>query len=344
MDIFGPSKPIEPPHIGWRALVAGFLFLFGGIIFLALISGKSTAVVSEVQSLVSTIPLDALEAQLRPKTVGGDVVVEPPLPPPPQRPEFVGDAFNTANIGAQAVMVKDVKTGMVLLDYHGYEPRPMASITKLMSTLVVLEKLPQWASTTTVVSDDIIDTHMYAGDTYTLDELWNASLVGSSNKAILTLADAVGWPRAAFVERMNQRAREIGMSQTIFADQTGLDVENVSTASDLLILLNEALLQRKISDALMKQEVNLYSKERKKAHHMWNTNWLLLGWIPHTWSDQTILGKTGYIPESGYNFLMRVSDQAGHELDVVVLGAATHEARFTQARDAALWAYENYEW
>jgi D-alanyl-D-alanine carboxypeptidase len=76
---------------------------------------------------------------------------------------------------------------------------------------------------------------------------------------------------------------------------------------------------------------------------MWNTDWLLLGWIPH--SDFEIRGgKTGYIPAAGYNFAMETINKNGHALDVVVLGADTHEARFTEARDAAAWVYGHFAW
>jgi len=87
----------------------------------------------------------------------------------------------------------------------------------------------------------------------------------------------------------------------------------------------------------------LYSFERENEHHLWNTNWLLLGWIPY---DGFILrgAKTGYIPRSRYNFTVQVEDTDGHIIDVVVLGAEAHEARFTEARDIAKAVFEAYRW
>lgn len=233
---------------------------------------------------------------------------------------------------------------MVLYGKDAYTERPIASITKLMSALVLLERAPQWDETAVVIGEDALDSHMYAGDTFTLKELWNAALIGSSNKAIVTLARAAGWAEdAAFVERMNQKALEIGLSNTHFADPSGLLPENTSTASDVAILLEEALFQPAIGNSVLQNEYNLYSKERRKPHHMWNTNWLLLGWIPHQFAD-VLGGKTGYIPASGYNFSVSLSDAPGHTIDVVVLGAQSHEARFTEARDIATWVFENYQW
>ena len=133
------------------------------------------------------------------------------------------------------------------------------------------------------------------------------------------------------------------MSNTSFVEQTGLEAGNMSNASDLVILLQEAMRHEKIREAVLTTEYSLYSRERAKKHDMWNTNWLLLGWIPNE-IDSLLGGKTGYIPESGYNFIMQVSDTEGHVIDVVVLGADSHEARFTEARDVAEWAFGNYAW
>lgn len=338
-DIFGPTIPMEEKSNRWRSVVAVFVVLVGVVLTGLFWSGRASTL-SEASSVIALLPVE----QLRQAAVGGDIVVAPPPPPPPKFPVLVGEELDFSSLSASAVMVKDVETGMVMLQHNAYTPHPIASLTKLMSALVILEKQPDWTTSSVVIADDIIDTHMYAGDTYTLLELWRASLIGSSNKAILTLADAVGWPRAAFIERMNQRAREIGMSQTTFVEQTGLDVQNVSTPSDLMILLNESLSHTDLQNVLQERELTLYSDERKKEHHMWSTNWLLLGWIPNEFEEQFLGGKTGYIPESGYNFIMRVADEKGHRIDVVVLGTESHEARFTEARDVAYWAMENYEW
>ena len=339
MNIFGPEKPLSDYNL-WRAIVAAASIVIGtGVI---LVWGKlpqpsELVELSVVFETVQSLP------RVWGKT-GGDVVIAPPVAvEPPQLPELIGTMLSAETFSAKSIIVKDDATGAVLYRQAEYEERPMASLTKLMSALVILEKAPRWSSSTQVVGDDIIDTHMYAGDTHTLDQLWHAALIGSSNKAIYTLADAVGWPRAAFVERMNEKARELGMANTVFVDPTGLDAGNVSTASDLAIIMQEAMRHERIRNALLTKEYSLYSTERGKEHHLWNTNWLLLGWIPSELREIRG-GKTGYIPESGYNFVLQTADQAGHALTVVILGAATHEARFTEARDAAEWVWANYRW
>jgi D-alanyl-D-alanine carboxypeptidase len=97
-----------------------------------------------------------------------------------------------------------------------------------------------------------------------------------------------------------------------------------------------------IHNAVTSPEYEVYSSERKKKHHVWNTDWLLLGWVPH--SFHVLGGKTGYTPAAGYNVALEVEDDLGHTLDVVVFGAATNEARFTDARDVVDWVYQNFSW
>jgi D-alanyl-D-alanine carboxypeptidase len=185
--------------------------------------------------------------------VGGDADVPPPpaITPPPV-PVQMDSSTPPADGTAESIIVKDRVTGAVLSARNEYEPHALASITKLMSAVVLLEHgaLPL-AATTTVVSDDISDTHMNAGEVYTIDDLWSAGLVASSNKAILSLVDGLGWERGAFVARMNDKAKEIGMANTHFADPTGLDEANVSTASDIAMLLEEALGKQEINMTLL---------------------------------------------------------------------------------------------
>jgi serine-type D-Ala-D-Ala endopeptidase (penicillin-binding protein 7) len=259
-------------------------------------------------------------------------------------PEFIGESIMSEdNFSAVSVIVRDVKSDEILFEKNVNEERPIASITKLMSALTILERNPDWNATSTVQRDDLSDNHMYAGDTYELKELWQAALIGSSNKAIYTLADAVGISKESFTERMNQLALELGMSQTHFVEPTGLNAKNISTASDLTKLLSRALEHKNLQEGLLTPELDLYSAKRDKKHHIWNTNWILLGWIENNFA-KFYGGKTGYIPAAGYNFSMRVGNEHGNAIDVIVLGTNSNEARFTEARDIANWVFDNYQW
>ena len=332
-------EPIKDFSNRFRNIIVGVLLVATAVFF---ILNKTVVADESIKVLTKVIrPIAGLDKLAN--RIGGDKEFTPPAPPPPQLPELKGEKLDLSTFAATNVIVKDVKTGAVLLAKNEYEKHSLASVTKLMSALVILEKNIDWNATTTVVSDDIEDTHMYAGDTYTLEELWNAALIASSNKAILTLADSTGWPREAFVERMNAKALEIGMTMSVFAEPTGLSEDNQASASDAAILLNEALKKEKISKTVLIKEYNLYSKERKQKHHMWNTNWLLLGWIPNQ-LPEFFGGKTGYTVAAGYNFVMRAGDGKGNLFDVVVFGTANNEERFIEANKISDWVLKNYTW
>lgn len=337
--------PLEPINDNAGRMRNGVVF----VIFLALMTfiGYRLATVVLPQAAPEYADPTGVIAQIFPDQVqeqqfiGGDITVPAPVITPLQRPERIGPLPDPARFSAKAMIVKDLESGTLLYNRNAYEPRSIASLTKLMSALVVLEKDIDWSASATVVGADSLGTHMYAGDTFTLEELWQAGLVASSNKAVMTLVSALEWPEEAVVERMRQKAQELGMTHTTFADTTGLAAGNKASASDIAILLDEAIRADKVREALLIPEVTLYSAERKNTHRMYSTNWLLLGWIQHPFAE-IIGGKTGYTPEAGYNFAFQVTDEQGNGVSVVVMGAESHEARFTEARDIAQWALENH--
>lgn len=272
---------------------------------------------------------------------GGDVAPAPPQPPPPL-PELIGTLPTAESFTAESIFVKDRDNGVVLYVKNGYAKRPIASITKLMTALVLLEHNLDPLISHAVVGDQLADSHVYSGEQYTVDQLWNAMLIASSNKAAVTLVDATHWTREAFVERMNQKAVELGMVDTYFVEPTGLDERNISTGSDIAILLDEAMKQQKIVDIMLKKEVMIQTADTQSERHIWNTNWLLTGWVPHHF---TLLGgKTGFIDASGYNVAVRLGHEDGRKLDIIILGAKVHEARFTEARDVAESVFNAYKW
>jgi len=297
----------------------------------------------------SSVPVIALNHSTEEHTedgqaqIGGDVTIAPPEHIPQPLPELVGTLPDPDIFSAKVIFVKDQETGKVLYGKQEYAERPIASITKLMSALVLLEQGIDWRAHAVVSPDNVSGTHMYSGEQYTHEDLWRAALVGSSNKAVLTLVDSSGWTREDFLARMNEKALELGMTDTRFADPTGLHVGNVSTAADITMLLEEAMAFNEISGAVLEPEHTLHATNQFKTHHMWSTNWLLLGWVTNQLDDFRG-GKTGYIPQSGYNFTMQVGSDDGHVIDVVVLGATSNQARFSEARDIAEAVFENYRW
>ncbi len=273
--------------------------------------------------------------------IGGDISTDPPVAIPEQRTMFV--PFDTRLISASNVLVKDINSGKVLFGIGEYEPRPLASVTKLMSALVLEEYTTDWGVIITSTKDSIFDSHVFPGAVATREEWFQIGLVVSSNRAILTLVDGSGLSREEFVARMNERARELGLTDTVFTEPTGLDPGNRSSASDAAILLAEALRNDHIARTISLHSVDYAGKTGEKTKTIWSTNWLLTNWINNDFTEP-VVGKTGYIVESDYNFVGRFIADEKRSVLVVVFGSQGTESRFTDAVALAEWAFRNYEW
>ena len=277
--------------------------------------------------------------------IGGDIS---PVNLPKARPTIPlskdGQNCLVTTTAAVALVVDD-RTDTVLYEKNSTAVRSLASITKLMSALVLLDLPMTWASTTEVLPEDMDNSshHINAGEKYRLDDLWNVALIGSDNSAINVLVRASGLTPNQFVARMNEKSRRLNLASARFADPTGLDNRNMAKAIDVAKLLKFALAQERIFKALQTPEYYA-TPLGKKLKRVWSTDWLLTKWIPSDFKCAQIAGKTGYIVDSDYNFTVRLTDEDGHSIRVVVLGASSNETRFTEARDLANWVFSHYLW
>jgi len=281
---------------------------------------------------------------------GGDAIIAPPqLPaskPKPTIPlakdktEFDGD------LTAMAALIVDDRTGVILFSKNAGETRPLASITKLMSALVLMDLPIDWASSTEICQDDCDagSHHMEAGEKYALDDLLHVALIGSSNTAINALVRMSGVSLENFVLLMNRKARSLGLASAHFVEPTGLDENNVASAEDTVKILKEALKFNKILSIMKVGEYYAHPLNEDKAKRVWSTNWLLTNWVPSDFQSGEIVGKTGFIVGSKYNFAVRLTNEDGRALRAVVLGSSSNEARFSEARDLAEWVFAHYLW
>lgn len=263
---------------------------------------------------------------------------------PPPRPVLNPGAklLDATTFSARHIVVRDSLTGQMLYGKAAYDEWSMASVTKLLSALVLLDVPINFASTTVAAVDGAPDNDVAIGGTYYVKDLWNAGLISSSNRAVLSLADSTGLTRAEFAARMNEKARQLGMTGTKVVEPTGLDPRNHSTAADIAVLLAEALRKPEILNSVRLTEYDLATTGGAYRKKIKTTDWLLSGTIQN-FGLELVGGKTGYIPESGYNFAAETVSSTRHVV-VVVLGAASIDARFTEARRAAEWAYQNFTW
>ncbi|MSU74918.1 MAG: D-alanyl-D-alanine carboxypeptidase [Candidatus Magasanikbacteria bacterium] len=319
-----------------------FLLLVGSVTFSHATPARPLAAVAGIKMVASgTVPTIRLS-----ESSGGDNVLPPSLPLHPEIPLATTNTPFEGGLSAAAAIVVDDKTNAPLFELNSAVPRPLASITKLMTALV-LQGLPiNWASTTVVEQDDIDPgSHsVSAGERFTLEDLWHVALVGSSNSAINALVRASGLSEEAFVTKMNSQVEEWRLRTLHFVEPTGLSPQNVGSASDVVRLLQRALQNDKIYSALQIGEYYAHPIGSKQARRVWSTDWLLNNWVPNNFDKENIVGKTGYIAESGYNFAVRLADDNHRAVRVVVLGTDSNTARFSEARDLAEWVLTHYRW
>ncbi len=261
-------------------------------------------------------------------------------------PEAKDKTKFSGNLSAATALVVDNETNTTLFAYRPDEIRPLASITKLMSALVILDQKMDWSKNTVITDEDNVggSRTVLVNEQYNAEELWHLALVGSINNAVTALVRLSGLSEEQFVQKMNEKAKELSFSTLRFVDSTGLNAGNVGNARDVAGLLDVALTQDKIKTALQKTEYKVVRTDKKKNKTIFSTDWLLAKWIPSDYKTNNIIGKTGYIADSGYNFVSKLTKDDGRAVRVVVLGANSNESRFTEARDLADWVFKHYEW
>lgn len=325
----------------WREFFFSFGMMLAGLVLLFF--GSVSFTHFPAQNLAAQLPLSVARAE----TGGGDIF---PANLPTSRPAVPlakDDADFNLPLTAAAAVALDDQTNAILFTKNADEARPLASITKLMSALVLAELPLNWSSTTVVSADDTEDGsshHINAGEEFALEELWQVGLIGSSNSAIHALVRQSGLTEEQFVGRMNEKAKALRLGTAHFEEPTGLSGKNIASALDAARLLKAALAVDKIFRALQVGEYYVKPLHAKKSRRVWATDWLLTKWIPSDYSADEIAGKTGYIADAGYNFAVRLRNDDNRSVRVVVLGATANEARFTEARDLASWAFNHYLW
>lgn len=266
-------------------------------------------------------------------------VSKPAVPLPKNKSDFAGSST------AASAIVVDTKTKEVLFSKNTDEVRPLASITKLMTAMVLIDLPINWSSTTIISEADMEgDHHVNVGEQFTLEDLWHVALIGSSNTAVNALVRSTGMTKAQFVALMNAKAKELRLFSARFDEPTGLSDKNMANALDTARLLIDALKFDKIYTTVQTGEYYAHPLSGEKARRIWTTNWLLTNWIPNHFKVEDIAGKTGYIDDSGYNFVVNLTNDKKHSITVVVFGASTNEGRFSEARDLAEWSFDHYLW
>lgn len=293
-------------------------------------SASGTRVESSVGAAVESAAGAPAEPEPASAAAGGP---EPESVPASASPRFL-DIGNVRRprVRAAAAILYNPRTDEVLWDRRGLDQRPIASITKVMTALVLLDQEPDLRRDVVVSRRDVrraSTTYLRRGERVTLEALLHLALIASDNVAARILARASGWGTRRFVEQMNRKAAALGLEGTRFVEPSGLDERNVSTPYDVARLIAAASEVPAVS-RIMRKRTHRVRTDRRGVN-IRNTNRLLR-------SRHVIQGgKTGYINEAGFCLTALFELPGADPIALVVLGAGSNAGRFTEARRLIDW-------
>ncbi len=246
-------------------------------------------------------------------------------------------------LAAKSAVLMDASTGKVLYAVNENDRLYPASVTKIMPLLLFMEALDEGR----LNLDDKVTASADAagkggsqiwlkeGETMTVDELLRATAIASANDACTALGEHLCGSEAAFVSRMNERAKQLGMLNTNFVNCSGLDddtTEHLTTALDVAVMSKELLSHEKIRDYTTVWMDTLRNGETQLT----NTNRLV------RFYEGTTGLKTGTTAKAGH-CLSASAERDGIHLIAVIMGAANSTERFEGAKSLLNWGFANYE-
>ena len=239
-------------------------------------------------------------------------------------------------VGSPSVILMEAATGTVLFEKQADEKRHPASVTKVMTLLLIFEQLHQ---NTMTLSDTVtISEHAASmggsqcffevGETQTVEDMIKCIIIASGNDAAVAMGEHIAGSEEAFVQRMNEKAAELGMTNTHFENACGLDAEgHLTTARDIAIMSRE--LTTKYPEVfnystIWMDTITHITKRGASDFGLANTNKLLKSYPFCTGL------KTGYTSEAGFSIAATASKD-GIDLIAVIMGAETKEMRNSDA-------------
>ncbi|MBU1558055.1 hypothetical protein KKC45_03775 [Patescibacteria group bacterium] len=239
--------------------------------------------------------------------------------------------FDDVSLEAKSAYVLDAKENNVLFNLNGQSQLPLASVTKLMTTLVASEMVPE-GTIITINQEDISvegDSGLRVGEKWTLSNVLDFTLMSSSNDGAHALASVIGFVKLKedgkteddmFIDEMNRRAQELGLTQTFFLSESGLDLSegmsgSYGSARDMAILMKNII---ETNPQLLKatKYSNLEIESKDFVHSVENTN-------QYAEAIPGIIGsKTGFTDLAGGNLVIAFDIGIGHPIIISVLGSS----------------------
>jgi serine-type D-Ala-D-Ala endopeptidase (penicillin-binding protein 7) len=240
------------------------------------------------------------------------------------------------NLLSQAALIVDAKSGEALFSKNSNQVTPIASITKLMTAMIVIDADLFLDEKLTVEMDDLdflkgSRSKLSIGTVFTRRDMLRLALMSSENRAASALGRNFPGGLAGAVRAMNAKAKSLGMEHTQFVDTTGLSPQNVSTAQDLARLVVAANQYPLIASFSTQKEEYVTSDETGRTYHYGNSNALVKsdGW-------DIKLQKTGFISEAGRCVVM-LAQIAQRPVVMVLLDSVGKFSRIGDANRVKTW-------
>ncbi|MCQ9328565.1 serine hydrolase [Pelistega suis] len=243
--------------------------------------------------------------------------------------KVVGFAENGGQINSEVALVMSLDDNHIHYSKNMNTVRPIASISKLMTALVITRSKVNLDEIITITSDDIdrvknSSSRLSVGTSLTRREALLLALMSSENRAAHALARTYPGGLSAFVREMNVMARNIGMTRSRFVEPTGLSPLNVASPQDLVRLLQATAKEKLIHQFSTSDDYSIVTSNGRPQQYR-NTNRLVRN---NDWKIN--ISKTGYIREAG-NCLVMISKVEGKEMAIVLLNAQGGVTRFADA-------------
>lgn len=240
------------------------------------------------------------------------------------------------NVQSLGSLVVDLETGEELFARRPDQARPIASISKLLATLVVMEKGLALEDLTTIKKVDAevakggAPSRLLEGMTLSNRDLLHAALMGSDNRAVAALGRAVGLNATQLAAAMTKKASALGLKQTRFREPTGLSPENVATPRETLAMLRAAMAQAEIAPIMRKTEYDAHPVARPPVKYVTTHR------PAHRANTQILAGKTGYNDAARY-CLVVAARVGGRDVGMAFLGTEGKLTRFGDVARTADW-------
>ncbi len=246
------------------------------------------------------------------------------------------------DLDAKSAILMDATTGTVLYEKNADAALPPASVTKVMTLLLVMEAIDEGR----VSLDDTVSiseaaagmggsqVYLEPGEALRLEELLKCVVIASANDAAYALAEHVAGSEEAFVRRMNERAAELSMENTVFENTNGLDdtvTKHVTSARDIALMSRELLTHEKILDYTTIWQDTI----RDGSFTLTNTNRLIRFYPGATGLKTGSTGKAGFC-------ISATAERGGMHLIAVIMGAPTRDVRNAEAKKLLDYGFSNY--